>query len=157
MALKRVWGSSCSAYRERMEMTEILYKTAAAQTTRTRVIPLPSSRMPLSHYLDHAVGQLKDHSVDTTAIEDIGKRLNLLTEQVCLAQGNQDMDAISYLLERVLGTLRETRLIVKMIIVVERGRIPSEVIEYLSQIQLYTDQTLKETTAVLDAMQPPVL
>jgi hypothetical protein len=136
-------------------MPETLSRTTPIPITRTRVIPLPSAQMPLSRCMDQIAHQLDEFGIDTSSLHEVSQRLDLLTEQVRDAQCRKNTDAIPPLLKKAAMTMKEAGVILKMLIMVERGRIPPEVVEHLTRIRLYNDQTLADTILLLDAMKAP--
>jgi hypothetical protein len=134
-------------------MPETLSRNTPVPITRTRVIPLPSAQMPLSRCMDQIARQLDDYDIDTSPLHEVSQRLDRLTELVRDAQCRKNTDAIPPTLEKAATAMKEAGLILRMLIMVERGRIPEELIEHLTRIRLYNDQTLAETLLLLDAMK----
>jgi hypothetical protein len=135
-------------------MPETISITAPVPTTRTRVIPLPSSNTPLSCCLDHVAGQLDEYRIDTASLRQVARRLDRITDQVGEAQGRQDAPAIVSLLESATTTMREAGVILKMLLVLERGRLPEDLIDHLSRVLRFNDQTLLETNTLLERIAP---
>jgi hypothetical protein len=133
-------------------MPETLSLHTPARITRTRVIPLPSSHIPLSRCMNQIASQLDEYCIETSSLYEISRGLDILTEQVRDAQCQKNVTQIPPLLEKAVMFMREANMILKMIVVVERSHLPHEMIDHLSRIRTYNDQTLVETMALLDAL-----
>jgi hypothetical protein len=130
-------------------MMEALSNNTSLVMTRTRILPLPSSSMSLSRCMAHAALHLNEFSVDTSSFHEISQKLDVLTEEVWSAQCRGDKAIIPSLLKRVAEVMKEANLILKMMIVVEKGRLPEELIDHLVRIRRYNDQTILEIMALL--------
>jgi hypothetical protein len=133
-------------------MPETLTIHTPARITRTRVIAFPSSHIPLSKIMGQIASQLDEYGIENSSLYEISRRLDLLTEQVQDAQCQKNLTLIPPILEKVAMTMREAGIILKMIVVVERSRLPEEMIHHLARIRTYNDQTLMETISLLDAL-----
>ncbi len=135
-------------------MTETRSPSILAPTYQTRVIPLPSSRLPLSECMDQMSRELEEYGVDSLTLREISGRLNILTQQLHQVQSGRNADRVPDLLRQTIATMQEAGLILRMMAVTERGHLPKELIDHLSRIRSYIDQTLSESRSLLDAIGP---
>ncbi len=130
-------------------MGETLYRTENNPASLTRIIPLPSVRVPLSASIDQFAHQLEENCIDATAFHELSHVLNTLTRQIRTAQNQGDFATILPYLEQALQAMQEVRLNLKMVGVVERGRMSVEMLDHLTRLRQYNDETMAETEALL--------
>jgi hypothetical protein len=107
--------------------------------------------MPLSQCIDLIAYHLNEYYIDTSSLHEVAERLDLLTKQVQDARCHGDTAAIRVLLEKTAMTMRDAGVIFRMLALVERSRLPEEMIEHLARIRRFNEQTFLETIALRDA------
>ncbi|MDD1678188.1 MAG: hypothetical protein LUO93_03265 [Methanomicrobiales archaeon] len=93
--------------------------------------------------------ELDEFSIDTSSLYEISRRLDILTEEVRKAQTHDNIVVIPGLLKNAVEVMKEASVILKMTLVVERGRLPPELMDHLARIRLHNDRTMEETMTLL--------
>jgi hypothetical protein len=116
----------------------------------TRVFPVPCPSMPLSRGIDVIVDELQACKINSGHLQYTAQQLDSISICASKALHHGDLPEVRNLLKQAINTMREAILILKLLCVMERARLPGYVLEHLILTREIIQQTMNEAIVALD-------
>ncbi len=115
----------------------------------TRIVPLPSPSLPVSQGIDIIVDELEDLEVNTMQLHETAQKLDFLTIRASEALHRGDMTGVQVSLGDAVNTMREAIVILKLLCIIERNRLPGDILDHLVMTREFVQKAMTETSTLL--------
>jgi hypothetical protein len=115
----------------------------------TRIVPLPSPSLPVSQGIDIVVEELESLEVNTMQLHETAQKMDFLTTRASEALHRGDMAGVQVSLGEAVNTMREAIVILKLLCIIERNRLPGHILEHMVMTREFIQQAMAETSTLM--------
>ncbi len=105
--------------------------------------------MPLSQSIETLAKELENYKLDTTPLHQVSSQLDGITTHVVHARHKGDLAILHTLLNEAMISLHDVNTTLKLLYIIERGRLPGHMLDHITKVKRITEKTMDDTASIL--------